>query len=282
MKRALGLILLVAMAFLGWCYVNILADPVVRRAAVPVAGWPAGAAPLRVALISDVHVQGPDMPPARVARIVAQVNAERPDIILLAGDFVGDRALGTRDYSDVEIAAPLAGLSAPLGVYAVLGNHDYGWRGPRMWTALERIGIRVLENRATRAGPLTLVGIGDDTSHHAAVPAAVRAAARLPGPVLAFTHSPDVIPRLPPRFGVILAGHTHCGQVVLPLLGALVTSSRYGNRYRCGVIDEAGRAIVVGAGLGASVLPVRFGAPPDWWLVTVGPPQSLAKPRGPR
>lgn len=282
MKRALGLILLAGLVFLGWCYVNILADPVVRRASVPIAGWPAGAPPLRVALISDVHVQGPDMPPERVARIVAQVNAQRPDLILLAGDFVGDRALGTRAYSDAEIAAPLAGLSAPLGVYAMLGNHDYGRRGPRMWAALERIGIPVLENRAVRAGPLVLVGIGDAASHHANVPAVVRTVARMPGPLLAFTHSPDVIPLLPPRFGVVLAGHTHCGQVVLPIIGALATSSHYGNRYRCGVIHEAGRAIVVGAGLGASVLPVRFGAPPDWWLVTIGPAQALAEPRAPR
>jgi hypothetical protein len=282
MLRALGVILALVLALAGWCYLNILADPIVRRTTVAVAGWPAGAAPLRVALISDIHVQGPDMPPERVARIVEQVNAQHPDIVLLAGDFVGDRVLGTRDYSDAEIAAPLGRLSAPLGVYAVLGNHDYGRRAPRMWAALERIGVNVLENRAARAGPLTLVGIGDEASHHADVPAVVRTAARMPAPMLAFTHSPDVIPHLPPQFGAILAGHTHCGQVVLPLLGAFTTSSHYGNRYRCGVIHEAGRVIVVGAGLGASVLPVRFGAPPDWWLVTVGPPQSLAEPRGAR
>jgi predicted MPP superfamily phosphohydrolase len=278
MLRALGVILVAVLAFAGWCYLNILADPIVRRATVPIAGWPAHAAPLRVALISDVHVQGPDMPPERVARIVEQVNAQHPDIVLLAGDFVGDRALGTRDYSDAEIAAPLGRLSAPLGVYAVLGNHDYTDRGlPRMWEALERVGIRVLENRVVRAGPLTLAGIGDEHSHHAAVPAVVLAAARMPGPVLAFTHSPDVIPRLPPQFGVVLAGHTHCGQIVLPWYGQLESSSRYGDRYRCGVIHEGAHTIVVGAGLGTSVVPFRFGAPPDWWLVTVGPAQTLAK-----
>ncbi|MET0307568.1 MAG: metallophosphoesterase [Sphingomonas sp.] len=282
MWRVLGLILLAVLGFVGWCYVNTLADPVLRRATVPMAGWPAQAAPLRVALLSDIHVQGPDMPPERVARIVAQVNAARPDLVLLAGDFVGDRSLGTRNYSDDEIAAPLAQLSARLGVYAVLGNHDYAYRRIRMWQALERIGITVLTNRAMRVGPLTLVGIGDAQSGHASVPLVTLAAKQVPGPVLAFTHSPDVIPNLPAQFGVVLAGHTHCGQVVLPLFGAPISSSRYGDRYRCGVIHEGGRTIVVGAGLGTSVLPFRLGAPPDWWLVTLGPAQALAKAAGGR
>ncbi|MBC9033256.1 metallophosphoesterase [Sphingomonas sp. JC676] len=283
MLRALGVILVLVLALAGWCYLNILADPIVRRATIAVPGWPAGAAPLRVALISDVHVQGPDMPPERVARIVEQVNAQHPDIVLLAGDFVGDRVLGTRDYSDAEIAAPLARLSAPLGVYAVLGNHDYTYRGiPRMWEALERVGIRVLDNRVQHVGVLTLAGIGDVHSGHAAVPAVVLAAARMPGPILAFMHSPDVIPRLPSQFGVVLAGHTHCGQIVLPWYGQLASASRYGDRYRCGVIHESGRTIVVGAGWGTSIVPFRLGAPPDWWLVTVGPAQALAKVRAAR
>lgn len=283
MLRVLGVILVAVLALAGWCYLNILADPIVRRATVAIPGWPAGAPPLRVALISDVHVQGPDMPPERVARIVAQVNAQRPDIVLLAGDFVGDRTLATRDYSDAEIAAPLARLSAPLGVYAVLGNHDYTYRGiPRMRDALERGGIGVLDNRVRRVGALTLAGIGDEHSGHAAVPAVVLAAARMPRPTLVFTHSPDVIPQLPQQFGVVLAGHTHCGQVVLPWYGQLESSSRYGDRYRCGVIHEGKRAIVVGAGWGTSVVPFRLGAPPDWWLVTVGPAQALAKVRAAR
>lgn len=283
MWRVVRLILLCVLALAGWCYANILVDPIVRRADLPITNWPAAAGPIRVALISDVHVQGPDMPPARVARLVAQVNAQRPDLILLAGDFVGDRTLGTRAYSDAEIAVPLGQLSAPLGVYAVLGNHDYAARGvPRMWDALERVGIHVLDNRVRRVGPLTLVGIGDAHTGHAAVPAVTLAAAKLPGPILAFAHSPDMIPQLPPQFGLVLAGHTHCGQIVLPWYGQLKSASRYGDRYRCGVIHEGARTIVVGAGWGASVAPFRLGGPPDWWLVTIGPAQPLAKAPGAR
>lgn len=275
MLRILGLILLAVLGFAGWCYANSLADPVMRRATIVLPGMAAGP-PLRVALISDVHVQGPDMPPERVARIVAQVNAARPDLVLLAGDFIGDRALATRGYSDAEIAAPLGRLRARLGVYSVLGNHDYGRTPHGLRAALEAVGIRMLDNDAARIGGITLAGIGDEQTGHADVPAVARAAARLPGPVLAFTHSPDVIPRLPPRFGVVLAGHTHCGQVVLPWYGYLTSASRYGGRYLCGMIREEGRRIVVGAGWGTSVLPFRLGAPPDWWLVTLRPAQRAA------
>lgn len=274
MFRLLGLVLLVIVALIGWSYANILADPTVHGIRIGMADWPRGAPPVRIALISDIHVQGPDMPPERVARIVESVNAQKPDLVLLAGDFIGDRKLATRYYSQAEIAAPLAKLKAPLGVYAVLGNHDHWHGGPAMRKALEGAGIPVLSNAARRVGVLTLVGIDDYHSRHADVPASIRAADALPGPTLAFTHSPDVVPKLGRHFPIVMAGHTHCGQIVLPLYGALETGSNYGDRFRCGAIRDQGRAVVVSGGLGTSVLPFRFGAPPDWWLVTLGAADS--------
>jgi len=271
MGRALGLIVLGALAFLGWGYANNARDPIRREASFALADWPANAPPIRVALITDPHLQGPDMPPARIARIAAQVAAHKPDLILLAGDFVGDRALRTRDYSDAEIAAALRHFRAPLGTYAVLGNHDHWRDGPAMRRALEAVGIPVLDNRAIRVGPLTLAGAGDPHTENTDVAAVSRAAAKLPGPTLLFAHSPDVVPHLPPRFGLVLAGHTHCGQIVLPLIGAIASASNYGERYRCGLVREPGRLTLIGAGLGTSVLPLRYGAPPDWWLITLGP-----------
>lgn len=91
-----------ALLFLGWGYANILRDPVMRETRLAYRDWPAGARPLRVALIGDVHVQGPDMPTERVARLAALLAKHRPDLILLAGDFVGDRKIGIRDFSDTE------------------------------------------------------------------------------------------------------------------------------------------------------------------------------------
>jgi len=112
-------------------------DPVVRTTSI---GVPGLAVPLRAILISDIHVAGPDMPPARLQRIVGQINTQRPDLVLIAGDFVSDKKISTHQYSVPEAIAPLSGLSARLGVVAVIGNHDH-WRdagavrrdAPRRW-----------------------------------------------------------------------------------------------------------------------------------------------------
>src|SRR3569623_482602 len=115
MRRFLLLSVAFVLALLGWCYWTAIADPVVREADVALPGWPAGTPPLRALLMSDLHVAGPDMPPERVARIVAQANALRPDIVLIAGDFISDRRGSTRSYSFAEAVVPLAGLRARLG-----------------------------------------------------------------------------------------------------------------------------------------------------------------------
>lgn len=279
MKRILVVLLLLALAVPVFGYRNATADPIVRHAEVGLQGWPEAAPPIRVALLADIHVQGPDLGPERMARIVEQVNAQKPDLILIAGDFSGDRTLRTRLYSEVEIAASIKNLRAPLGVYAVLGNHDHWRDGPAMKRAVAAAGIPVLVNQAVRAGPLTIAGADDIHTGNADVEALVRSAAALPGPTLVLSHSPDIVPLLPPQFGLVLAGHTHCGQIVLPLVGYLATASRYGERYACGLIREPGRTTIVSAGIGNSVLPFRFGAPPDFWMVAIGPIAPAASPR---
>jgi predicted MPP superfamily phosphohydrolase len=278
-KRALAVLLLLALAVPVLGYVNATADPVVRHANVGFQSWPAGAPPVRVALLADLHIQGPDLSPERMARIAAQVNAQRPDLILIAGDFSGDRTLRTRLYSEQEIADALKSLKAPLGVYAVLGNHDHWRNGPAMQRAVTAAGIPVLANQAVRTGPITLAGVDDIHTRNADIEALARSAAALPGPAVVLSHSPDVAPLLPPRFGLVLAGHTHCGQIVLPLIGRIATASRYGERYACGMVREPGRTTIVSAGIGTSVLPFRFGAPPDFWMVTLGPLAPAASPR---
>lgn len=279
MKRVLAILLLLALAVPILGHRNAIADPVVRRANVGFQSWPANAPPLRVALLADIHVQGPDLTPTRMARIAQQVNAQKPDLILIAGDFSGDRTLRTRLYSEAEIAASLKSLEAPLGVYAVLGNHDHWRDGPAMKRAAAAAGIPVLANHAVRAGPLTIAGADDIHTGNADIGALARSAAALPGPTVVLSHSPDIAPALPPRFGLVLAGHTHCGQIVLPLIGYLATASRHGERYACGMVREPRRTTIVSAGIGTSVLPFRFGAPPDFWVITIGPLAPAAPPR---
>lgn len=263
--------LLLAVGILAFGYRNAVADPVVRTATIQLPEWPARAPPLRVALLSDLHVAGPNMPPARLAGIVAAVNAQRPDLVLLAGDFVSDKRLATHHYTVAEAVAPLASLKARFGTVAVLGNHDH-WRETAAFrAALPKVGVRLLSNRVARIGPLVLAGSDDDFTGRADMVALARGIAALPGPVVVLSHSPDIAPALPPRARLLLAGHTHCGQFELPLIGRPATMSRYGERFACGVIREPGRVVVVGAGLGTSLLPLRYGVPPDWWLLTLGP-----------
>lgn len=248
----------------------------VRETHVALDGWPEAQRPLRILLASDIHVQGPDMPPERLARIVRQINALRPDLVLLAGDFIGDRQLSTRWYSFDDALAPLRDLRAPLGVVAVLGNHDHWTDAPAARRALLANGVRLLSNDAVRVGPLAVGGLEDDFTRQADVAQTVSRMRQVGGVPIVLSHSPDPFPELPADSGLMVAGHTHCGQIVLPLVGAVSYESRHGRRYTCGRIDENGRTLVISAGLGTSVLPFRLGAVPDLWLVEVGPRATAA------
>lgn len=244
------------------------AAPIQRDLTVELHGLPPATAPLKIALLSDFHVAKVGDTPERLRDTVRRVNGLNPDVVLLAGDFDGDSALGR--FGMRPIASELVRLKARLGVFAVLGNHDYPGADRRMlW--LNRAGIQTLDNAAARAGPLVIVGISDAFSHHDRASAALDAAGREGGVPVVLTHSPDVIPALPANIELALAGHTHCGQVVLPLIGALETRSRYGQRYACGIVREGRRTTVITSGLGVSRLPFRLGASPDFWVITIVP-----------
>jgi predicted MPP superfamily phosphohydrolase len=221
--------------------------------------------------MSDVHVGGPAMPPARVRRIVDRINLLSPDIVLIAGDLVTDKRLATRYYSHDEAVAPLAALRPRLGTIAVLGNHDHWRDSAAAHRALARAGIRVLDNQAVQVGPVAVGGLDDDFTGRADLAATLAALRALSGPRLILSHSPDPFADPAPDVFLMLAGHTHCGQVSPPLIGPLSTMSRYGRRYACGLVREGGRTLVVTAGLGTSGIPLRLGAAPDMWLIEIGP-----------
>lgn len=271
-RRWVALLALLGIALLAKGYWNATRDPVVRMATVAVADWPAGQAPLRILLLSDAHVAGPDMPPERLARIVDGLNALKPDLVLVAGDLVSEKRLATHIYTADEAVAPLGKLKAPLGVVVSPGNHDHWFEPDALRGALEKQGLRVLQNQAIKLGPLIVGGVDDDFSGHADVPKTLAAMDALgSGVPLIVSHSPDIVPGLRRPVAAIFAGHTHCGQLRFPLVGALSYVSRYGDRFACGDIKDGRQRVFVGAGLGTSVVPLRFNTPPDVWLVTLGP-----------
>lgn len=271
LKPVVLILLLTGAGLLLFSYGTAVREPVVRRARVAVAGWPAGAPPLRLVLIADVHVAGPDMPPERLRRIVGRINCLSPDLVLIAGDLVSDKRTATRYYSHAEAVSPLAALRPRLATLAVLGNHDHWRDAAAARRALAGDGIRLLSNQAVQMGPVAVGGLDDDFTGRADLPATLAALSRLGGPKLLLSHSPDPFPDTGPNMVLMLAGHTHCGQVALPVIGPVSTMSRYGRRYACGMVREGGRTLIVSSGLGTSVLPLRLGAVPDMWLVEVGP-----------
>ena len=262
------LILLVGLGFLGWMYREARLDPVVRIADLEVERL---GSPVRLVLISDIHIAGPDMPPDRLQHIVGQINRLKPDLVLIAGDFVSDKRTRTRSYPLADAVAPLRGLNAKFGTVAVLGNHDHWRDAAEARRELKRVGIRLLDNDATRVGPLTIAGVDDAYTGHDRVDQTIERMRKLGQPAILLSHTPDVFPKLPSDIFLTLAGHTHCGQIRLPFIGAVSTMSEYGERYACGRVDEKGKTLIVSAGLGTSILPLRLGAPPDLWVVNLRP-----------
>ncbi|RUW68842.1 MULTISPECIES: metallophosphoesterase [unclassified Mesorhizobium] len=253
--------------------------------------WPAGLK-LRVVALADVHACRPWMTPERIASLAAEANALQPDLIVLLGDYVAGMRLVTDQVPASEWASALSGLKAPLGVKAILGNHDW-WHDPVAQRAgagptvarkaLEGAGITVLENDAFRLEKdgqgFWLAGLADQL---ALLPGQGRAEARglddLDGtlakvsdnaPIILLAHEPDIFPQVPWRVSLTLSGHTHGGQV--RLLGySPVVPSAYGNRFAYGHVVENDRNLIVSGGLGFSIMPVRFGMRPEILQIDLG------------
>jgi hypothetical protein len=254
--------------------------------------WPADFQ-LTIAVIADLHACDPWMSLEHIETIVERTNALNADIIVMLGDYVAGHRRVTRYIPAGEWAPVLAELKAPLGVHAILGNHDY-WadkkvqregQGPTAARrALEAAGIPVYENdarRLTKAGrPFWLAGLGDQLAY---LPArrfrpvrrigvddlgATLAKVSDDAPLILLAHEPDVAMRVPPRVALQLSGHTHGGQV--RLFGwSPVVPSRYGNRLAYGHA-RIHCDVIVSGGLGCSIMPFRLGVPPEIVLVTLG------------
>lgn len=221
--------------------------------AVP--GWPAALDGLRVAVIGDVHVGSPFVTVARVRRMVQRVAAVRPDLVLLMGDHVADVTFA-RDVPPEDAALALSGLREAAPVVGVLGNHDWDFGGERVRAAFEAQGLPVLEESAVPVldGQLWVAGVGDLWRRKPSVPTAL---ADVPAgaPVVLLTHNPDVVATVPPHVQLVLAGHTHGGQVRVAGRALHRISRRTGNRWSHGWYP-ADRLFVT-AGIGTSKWPIR-------------------------
>lgn len=244
---------------------------VTRQQTLAIDQWPSGLSDFKIAVLSDIHAGGRFIDESKLRLIVERTNELHPDLIVILGDYIS----GGRNHHamDPEVFAPfLKDFRARYGTYTVLGNHDWWFDGERVRRALDANGIKVVENDfawiETPGGSFWLAGVPDLWTRPQSVQQTIE---RLPegAPIIALTHNPDVFPRLPQRVSLLLAGHTHGGQVRFPLIGTVVHTTDFGDRYEAGHVFENGRHLFVTTGIGTSILPVRFGVPPEIVLLTV-------------
>jgi len=237
-------------------------------------GWRAGQR-LTITVIADLHAGGPNMGIARVRQVVDAGNALGSDLVVVLGDYFATHRFVTEVVPHAAWAAELARLTAPLGVYAILGNHDWWYDIAGVRKALADVRIPVMENEAILLGEkgrrFWLAGLGDQLAYIIG-PGEFRGVDDLPGtlnhvttddPVILLAHEPDIFTTVPARVALTIAGHTHGGQIRLPLLPPVWAPSEYGERFIYGHIEERGRHMIVSGGLGCSKVPLRLGVPPE-------------------
>lgn len=263
--RKIAAVCLVAIAIAGLIY-SVLIEPdqlITKTYTVRLDNWDGRLDGLKIAVLSDLHIGSLHIDGKKLARIVDETNAQNADIILLLGDYA---ASGKGFVLPSEFTAQMSRLKAKLGVYAVLGNHDWWFNGVKVRSCLEAAHIKVLEDSSVEihanGTEFWLVGLADLWTRKTSIE---RALAGVPSarPIVLMTHNPDVFPSIPPQVSLTLAGHTHGGQVALPIVGALITPSDYGSKYAKGLIVEDTKSMFVSSGIGTSVFPIRFNVPPE-------------------
>lgn len=242
-------------------------DLIVTEAVVPVGRLPRDFDGLRVALMADFHL-GPYVSPAYVREAVDRANALLPDLILLGGDYI----LYEARYI-ARVVPELGRLAAPLGVYAVTGNHDNRVNRVMTTRSLETNGIREINNRglwlARGNSRLRLAGV-DDLRTGRPDPEAALDGASEAGSALLLTHNPDLAETLDDaRVGLTLAGHTHGGQVSLPLVGSPFVPSAFGQKYVQGLVRAPHGQVFVTRGIGTVFPPIRLNCPPEIALLSL-------------
>ena len=242
---------------------------------------------LRLVLIADPHLGEPYMGLSRWNRILDVANSLEGDLVLLLGDYAAGHRFITTRVNVADTATAATKLNAPLGVFSIMGNHDW-WSDPNAQKlghgptqgqrAFEDVGIPVLENKVARlakndlpfwlSGTASIVAIRKGNGRYEGRDDLPGTLAQITdeAPIIHLAHEPDLFTQMPPRVSLTLSGHTHGGQV--RLMGwSPVVPSEFGNRFAYGHIIEEGRHLIVSGGLGCSIVPLRIGVPPEITVV---------------
>ena len=258
----------------GWFERLAVAQPhVVQRPSLTIPGWPKTTSALRIAFLSDFHAGSHTGDVARLAAIVSEAAAFKPDLVLHGGDFVNMQMFGGGRLPPATIAVTLARLDAPLGRLAVLGNHDYAYGADEIDKALTSQGIAVLnDERHTlrhEGHDIDVIGL-PDARRLRPEGLALLAGLSADRPSIVLAHDPFWFAHVPAGPHLTLAGHTHGGQLRFPIVGALRNASHAPLRWSYGHVEEGGRHLYVSGGLGTSGIPLRIGMPPEYAIIDIG------------
>jgi predicted MPP superfamily phosphohydrolase len=244
--------------------------PAVERLDLGLAGLAPAFDGYRAVFLADLHYSAV-VPRRFLARALATAMELEPDLILLGGDYLSHSARYAAGLTEL-----LRSLAAPDGVLGVLGNHDHYVGAALVRAALRDAGVTELLNASVlvRRGTaeLAVAGVGDLRFDAIDFRGAVAGIPR-DVPRIVVSHDPDVFAYWPPelRCDVMLSGHTHGGQALLPLLGPPYVPSQFGFRYLAGLVEEGGRRLYVSRGIGVITAPIRWRCPPEITLLVLHP-----------
>lgn len=270
---ALGICIFILAALLIYAYFIEPQELKIHEETIVVPHWSRELNGFRIAAISDIHGGSNYSNEERLRYLTEKVNEQNPDIIVLLGDFVSQTAgFHSPLKMPVEtVAENIKGMKAKYGVYAVIGNHDWWYDDAKVRAALENIGIKVLENQTESfsAGGQTVTILGiEDFWRHKSVPVKDLMPKIQPQQnIIAITHNPDSFDQTPESIALVLAGHTHGGQVLIPFYGAPILVAQ--RKYLAGHVVENGRNLFVTTGFGMTGPQLRFGVPPEIAVITL-------------
>lgn len=263
---------------LGYAYFIEPNRLVIKEVSLNVPNWSKELDGFKVVAVSDIHGGSNTITEERIRNITEQINAQNPDIIVLLGDFVSQIYERRKTLRERELAMPietiaenLKGLKAKYGTFAVIGNHDWWYDEKKCRNALESAGIIVLDNETEsfeiNNNTVTILGLEDYWKKTNIGLEKIMEQLQTDKNIIAITHNPDTFNKTNDKLSILLAGHTHGGQVNLPYFGT--PSVPASKEYTSGHVVKNGRHLFVTTGIGTSILPIRFRVPPEFAVITL-------------